>query len=893
MTSFRSRLLCIAALVLAAIAAVSSTRAQCRGWQPGDGFLGTENQVFASLTWDPDGSGPREELLVIAGQFEAVGTEPYNFLAAFDGERFLPLGDNFFAGSPVIFVHNGDLYGGGAWFDSGGQLHRGVARFNAATFQWEQIGDDFDDLPAVLSVYEGQLVVGGLFSSIGSVPANRIARWDGSSWQPIGSGLGGVGEFFSPIDIVVSIKEFQGVLYAAGTFELSGDNQVVGSIARWNGSMWLAVGGGGASTGSNVYSMDSDGQKLYIGGDFDSVGGLPLAYIASWDGSSYASVGGGTNTWVYDIRAAAPGQIVVAGLFARVGASLTAHRIAKWDATAGSWSTYGLGFNNDVLTTAEYKGRFFAFGRFWYSGQQPMSFAAEWTGSEWRPLRDRGVLGQGAAQVYSLGTYQGSLIAGGIFRALDRVPLQSIARRVGDSWQSLNAPLQNSFSPNANLHPAVYGIAELNGKLYIGGTWIKVGAATSMCVAQFDGTTWSGMGSGANHNVLCVTAHDGAVYFGGLFGAMSGVPATSGIARWNGTQWSSVGGGTGGAVHAIVPLGADLIVGGGFTTAGGQPANNIARWDGTQWHAIGDGFNNPVKAVAVYDGQVYAGGKWITASGSTPIKGVARWNGSAWEQVGFMPGEFDNIEDMAVYNGRLYVCGTFATVDGLAVNNIACWDGTAWESLRGGIDGDVYALKSFGGELCVGGTTFSRVGGDGVSPSFARWRDDAGLYVASQPMDVESATGGSVQFHTRAGGAVDAVSYQWRRNLQPLTDGAGTSGVTVLGATSRSLTLIGVAAADAGSYDCVLVNACNTATTETVTLSVVGEVCAADLGRVGGVAGNDGVLDNNDFVVFIDYFFNADSRADCGIQGGVPGHDGLFDNNDFVVFIDAFFAGCP
>jgi hypothetical protein len=69
--------------------------------------------------------------------------------------------------------------------------------------------------------------------------------------------------------------------------------------------------------------------------------------------------------------------------------------------------------------------------------------------------------------------------------------------------------------------------------------------------------------------------------------------------------------------------------------------------------------------------------------------------------------------------------------------------------------------------------------------------------------------------------------------------------------------------------------------------------CAADLGAQGGVAGHDGVLDNNDFVVFIDYFFNADGRADFGSQGGVPGHDGLFDNNDFVVFIDAFFDGCP
>ncbi|HZW07656.1 MAG TPA: GC-type dockerin domain-anchored protein [Phycisphaerales bacterium] len=66
----------------------------------------------------------------------------------------------------------------------------------------------------------------------------------------------------------------------------------------------------------------------------------------------------------------------------------------------------------------------------------------------------------------------------------------------------------------------------------------------------------------------------------------------------------------------------------------------------------------------------------------------------------------------------------------------------------------------------------------------------------------------------------------------------------------------------------------------------------ADLGRQGGIPGADGALDNNDFVVFIDYFFNNNPLADHGRQGGLPGADGQFNNNDFVVFIDEFFAGC-
>jgi hypothetical protein len=74
--------------------------------------------------------------------------------------------------------------------------------------------------------------------------------------------------------------------------------------------------------------------------------------------------------------------------------------------------------------------------------------------------------------------------------------------------------------------------------------------------------------------------------------------------------------------------------------------------------------------------------------------------------------------------------------------------------------------------------------------------------------------------------------------------------------------------------------------------SITAQCGAADMGSQGGIAEFDGILDNNDFVVFIDKFFALDPAADQGQQGGVSGADGTFDNNDFVVFIDSFFAGC-
>ncbi len=74
----------------------------------------------------------------------------------------------------------------------------------------------------------------------------------------------------------------------------------------------------------------------------------------------------------------------------------------------------------------------------------------------------------------------------------------------------------------------------------------------------------------------------------------------------------------------------------------------------------------------------------------------------------------------------------------------------------------------------------------------------------------------------------------------------------------------------------------------------VPQVCTADVGSQGGVSGPDGILDNNDFIAFINAFFNGDMLiADIGKTGGVSGPDNALNNNDFIVYIDAYFNGCP
>ena len=67
---------------------------------------------------------------------------------------------------------------------------------------------------------DGKLIAGGSFNTAGGAPASRIANWDGSSWQPFGSGLLNVR----------SLAVYDGELIAGGGFSTG--------VARWDGVTW-------------------------------------------------------------------------------------------------------------------------------------------------------------------------------------------------------------------------------------------------------------------------------------------------------------------------------------------------------------------------------------------------------------------------------------------------------------------------------------------------------------------------------------------------------------------------------------------------------------------------------------------------------------------------------
>ncbi len=171
----------------------------------------------------------------------------------------------------------------------------------------------------------GNLYAGGYFFSAGGVPVSGLARWDGTAWSDVGGGVGG------PWGFSVSALAFDanGNLYVGGYFTSAGGAPISG-LARWDGTAWSAVSGweGG---GVSALAFDSSG-ALYVGGRFDSAGGMPVHNIARWDGSTWSDVSGGVGGSVNALAADGSDSLYVGGKFISAGGKISMY-IAHWSNT--------------------------------------------------------------------------------------------------------------------------------------------------------------------------------------------------------------------------------------------------------------------------------------------------------------------------------------------------------------------------------------------------------------------------------------------------------------------------------------------------------------------------------------------------------------------------------
>ncbi len=202
------------------------------------------------------------------------------------------------------------------------------------------------------------LIVGGTFTRAGDQAVNLLAAWDGTAWHPMTAGFDTLASVpgtcqwaFTPS--IYALAEYQGELIAGGTFALNAAGDSVDCIARWDGSSWQPLGGGmdgGHGTGSSwdcappwVFALTVWNGDLIAGGSFETAGGVRAYRVARWDGTSWHAMGSawdqGRGASVWALAVTSHNELIAGGWLQQPGTNYNKWQIARWNGT--DWEQVG------------------------------------------------------------------------------------------------------------------------------------------------------------------------------------------------------------------------------------------------------------------------------------------------------------------------------------------------------------------------------------------------------------------------------------------------------------------------------------------------------------------------------------------------------------------------
>ncbi|HEY3319014.1 MAG TPA: MBG domain-containing protein [Planctomycetota bacterium] len=680
---------------------------------------------------------------------------------------------------------NGNLYAGGMFVVMHDKVVNYVAKWDGSS--WSPLGSGMNDAVWALAVDgSGNVYAGGDFTTAGGVSANYVAKWNGSSWSALGSGMNLYGSVYS-----LSV-DGSGSVYAGGRFTAAGGVSA-NRIAKWDGSSWSALGSG-MNNSVNALTVDASG-SVYAGGGFTTAGGVSANCVAKWNGSAWSALGtgmGGSSPYLKALVLDGSSNLYAGGSFTTAGA-VGANNIAKWNGS--SWSALGSGMNSSVIALAMGgASNMYAAGWFATAGGVSVHYVAKWNGSSWSALGS-GTSGSGLSGLAVDGG--GNVYVGGVFPTAGNASACNIAKWNGSSWSALGTGTNDGFRVVA---------VDDNGNVYAGGDFTMIGGVSANYVARWDGTSWTALGSGMNGEVSALLFDgSGNLYAGGWFSKADGVTVNY-IAKWNGFSWSALGTGMGAQVYALaMDAGGNLYAGGWFTTAGGVSANRVAKWNGSSWSALGSGVTGGTPSVntLVVDnsGSVYAGGGFTTA-GSVSANGVARWDGFSWSALGVGMGASSPSVCTLVLDGsgNLYAGGNFTTAGGVSANNAAKWNGSSWSALGSGMAGSspyVYALAMDGAGSLYAAGRFTTAGGMSAN-NIAKWNGSSWSPLGSgirgySPVVFSLATDNSGSVYAggafgTAGGKVSCYFAKWYNTSPTNAVLPAVSGTYVVGNTLNATT---------------------------------------------------------------------------------------------------------
>lgn len=444
-----------------------------------------------------------------------------------------------------------------------------------------------------------------------------------------------------------------------------------------------------------AFVVQADG-KILIGGEFTVVQGVTRNRIARLnpDGTLDTGFDPNANNFVFGLAVQSDGKILAGGLFTSVspngGAATTRNRIARFNADGTLDTTFDPNLNDFIFSiVVQPDGKILTGGNF--TSVSPNGGAAV-TRNHIARFNTNGTLDtmfdpNVSNEIYSIAVQtDGRILIVGNFSSITPNGGTGFIRfRIA----RLNADGTFDTTFNSGANQGVYAVAvQSDDKILVGGQFTSIspngGTATArnrIARLNTDGSVDTAFDPNANNTVLSIVIQpDGKILAGGNFTGFSpngGSAVTrNNIARINldGTLDTLFNPNASGQVDsmAVQPDG-KILLGGIFTTVGGQSRNRIARLErnGLLDQTINPNANNIVNAIALQtDGRILIGGDFTTISGTARNR-IARCAADGTLETGFNPNVNGIIYAIALQSdGKILIGGDFTNVGGTTRNYI-------------------------------------------------------------------------------------------------------------------------------------------------------------------------------------------------------------------------------
>ena len=697
------------------------------------------NDSVACLAIQADGK------LIVGGSFSSLGGQTRQFLGRLNVDGSVDNGFNPGANGPVSCLAmqaDGKLIIGGNFTSLGGQSLQNLGRLNVDGSVDSTFNSGASGPVSCLGIQtDGKIVVGGNFSSLGGQLRQNLGRLNVN---------GTVDSTFSPgaSDIVYcQAIQADGRIVVAGNFSALG-GQSRSFIGRLNNTgpatqqlsfdettvVWLR---GGSSPefsrvtfdySTNGASWASLGNGARVPGGWQLTG-LSLATNRTIRATG-AAVGGGKSDWTVEQVAGAPiiaiqPESIVNNFGSNVSFSVTSYGSPpmqyQWLKDGVTLTNSGnlSGVTTDRLTMTQLSKA----DEDGYSVLVGNAFGSVTSLVASLTVNDPFITTQPINQLRELGQSGSfSVVAGGTSPVYHRwfkdgVALENGTNTTGVTTSSLT--INKLMTTDAGDYWAV--VSNQNGSV----TSVVATVLLNLCTPD------TGFNPVANDLVTSLAIQaDGKIIVGGNFTTLGGQSRLR-IGRLNvdGTIDSIFNPGANSYVTCLaIQTDEKIVVGGYFSSLGGQSRPYLGRLnaDGTVDSGFNPGANNYVNCLAIQpDGKIVVGGYFKVMGGQSRTN-IARLNPDGSLDNEFNPGANSYVYCLAIQaDGKIVAGGNFTTLNGQASKNIARLnpDGSVDSGFNaaGGGEVDCLAIQA-DGKIVVGGS-FGYLGGQ-YHPSIGRLNVD-------------------------------------------------------------------------------------------------------------------------------------------------------------------------